>query len=382
MTNLLSFVFISVVLSIVPASATGTSPHNLRVDLISYCQQVPQDTETNKLLQAAFSLFSQGKFEEALANCSKAIALNPNDYRPHGLSGLIYRAQLKLKEASESLGTAIRLNSGKPFPQLYLLKSEVDGRRGATEEALAGARKALEVDPNLAEAYALIGEALKGDEKRRAEAVSAYRSAIKLKPDLHHAYESLAQLFEEAKDLKSAEETLRQAIAADPEHMRGRFRLGRMLVDQHRLAEARELWEGRTSDEDNSFPQFIELLKRAENLKRANDTLAQRPQDPDALVEMGMAVMEGDHWVVDGRQKRAIVYFKNALKVKPNHARAQYGIVKAYIQIANTFKDENKNVDQELARLRKLDSSLADEMEAYRKRYRGGIVISDAPLSL
>lgn len=372
MTKLLSLVVVSVALSMLPVSATPS--HNFRGGLISDFQQVPQDTEIDKLLQAAFELFRQGKFDEALANCTKAKALSPNDHRPHGLSGLIYRAQLKLKEASESLGTAIRLNSQKPLPELYLLKSEVDGRRGATEEAIAGARRALELDSNLAEAYALIGEALKGEEKRRAEAVSAYRSAIKLKPDLLPAYESLAQLFEEEKDLKSAEETFRQAIAADPKHMRGRFRLGRMFVDQHRLAEARELWEGRTSDEDNTFPQFIELLKRAENLKRANDTLALRPQDPDALVEMGMALMEGDHWVIDGRQKRAIVYFKNALKIKPNHVRAQYGIVKAYIQIADTFKDEKKHVDQELAKLRKLDSALADEMETYRKTYQGGLI--------
>ena len=222
-----------------------------------------------------------------------------------------------------------------------------------------------------------MGEALKRDEKRRAEAIAAFRHAIKLKPELLPAYRSLAQLFEEAKDDKSVEEVYRQAIAADPKHMSGRFELGRMLVKHGRLADARELWEGRTSDEDNTFPQFIELLKRAENLKRATDALAQKPKDPDALVEMGMAVMEGDHWVVDKRQKRAIVYFKEALALKPDHARAQYGIVKAYIQIADTFKDEKKNVDLEMVKLRKLDAALADEMEAYRKSYVGGITVGE-----
>ena len=101
--------------------------------------------------------------------------------------------------------------------------------------------------------------------------------------------------------------------------------------------------------------QLIELLKRAENLKRATDALAQKPKDPEALTEMGLAVMEGDSWVVDGRQKRAIVYFKEALTLKPNYARAQYGICKAYIQIADTFKNEKKTLDQELTKLRQLD---------------------------
>jgi thioredoxin-like negative regulator of GroEL len=104
----------------------------------------------------------------------------------------------------------------------------------------------------------------------------------------------LAEYLNRRKDEKGAEEVFRQGMAADPKHMGGRFALGRMLVKQGRLSEARELWEGKTSDEDRTMPQFIELLKRAENLKRATDALATRPKDPEALIDMGLAVMEGD----------------------------------------------------------------------------------------
>jgi tetratricopeptide (TPR) repeat protein len=144
-------------------------------------------------------------------------------------------------------------------------------------------------------------------------------------------------------------------------------------VKQGRLEEARGLWENRTSDEDLTFPNFIELLKRAENLKRATEALAQKPNDPEAIVEMGLAVMEGDSWVVDGRQERAIVYFRKALEIKPGFAKAQYAICKAYIQLADVFSNKKKNVDEELAKLRRLDPKLADEMEEYRKNYSGGI---------
>jgi len=156
--------------------------------------------------------------------------------------------------------------------------------------------------------------------------------------------------------------------------MAGRFTLGRMMVKQGRLTEARQLWEGRTSDEDRTYPQFIELLKRAENLKRATDTLAKKPNDPNALVDMGLAVMDGDHWVVDGRQKRALVYFREALKIKSDFARAQYGICKAFIQGVDGSKDEKKIVDRELEKLRQLDSALAAEMDEYRKKYVSGLI--------
>lgn len=88
---------------------------------------------------------------------------------------------------------------------------------------------------------------------------------------------------------------------------------------------------------------------------------------------MGRAVMDGDNWVVDGRQKRALVYFQKALQLKPNFARAQYAIVKAYIQGVSP-NDETKIVDRELAKLRKLDPKLATEMDDYRKTYVSGLI--------
>jgi cytochrome c-type biogenesis protein CcmH/NrfG len=179
----------------------------------------------------------------------------------------------------------------------------------------------------------------------------------------------------EDKDQKGAEEVFRQGMATDPKHMAGRFALGRLLVKQGRLAEARQLWEGRTSDEDNEFPTFIELLTRTENLKRATDALAAKPNDPDALVDMGLAVMDGDHWVIDDRQRRALVYFRKALQFKPDFARAQYGLVKAYIQLVSINpKGDAKTLERELARLRKLDPKLAADMDEYRKTYVTGLI--------
>lgn len=296
----------------------------------------------------------------------------PKDYRPHALMGFIYLAQRKLKSASAAFAQAIKLQP--QAKELYLAKAEADAGRNAYEDALAACRKAMKIDPNYAEAYAMIGNLQMFDEKRRAEAIDALRTAIKFKPTLVQPYDDLGTILASAKDEKGAEEVFRQGMAADPNHMAGRFTLGRMMVKQGRLTEARQLWDGRTSDEDNTYPQFIELLRRAESLKRATDALAQKPNDPDALVDMGLAVMEGDHWVMDGRQKRALVYFRKALQLKPNFARAQYGICKAFIQGVDFAKDETKIVDEELAKLRQLDPALADELNAYRKQYVKGLI--------
>lgn len=331
---------------------------------------MPPSSELEDLLNKAFELFKQKKYDEALAICTNASASYPNDYRPHLTAGVIYRAQLKTKEASESFAKAISLQPNNKA--LYLLKANVDAIRGETEKALAACRKALEIDPTFANAYMMIGYILRIDEKRRDEAIAAYRMAIKVDPSLPEPYEILAQIFEAAGDEKRLEELLREQVAANPKHMAVRFKLGRILVKQGQLTEARALWEGRTSDEDNTYPNFITVLERAEKLKQATEALAAKPGDPDTLVRMGNAVMEGDSWVADNRQERAIVYFTKALKLRPKFAIAQYGICKAYIQLASSFKDKNKNVDAELAKLRRLDAKLATEMEEYRKTYTGG----------
>ena len=247
---------------------------------------------------------------------------------------------------------------------------------------MSAAKQAVKLDPRYAKAHLMVGMLLRWDKQRQAEAITAYETALSINPQLWSAYGELGAIFESANEQKRAEDLFRKGMATDPNHMAGRFTLGRMLVKQGRLVEARELWDGRTSDEDHTFPQFIELLKRAENLKRATDGLAQKPNDPDALIEMGMAVMEGDSWVVDGRQKRAIEYFRRALTLKPNYARAQYNIVKAYIEIAAVFSKENVNVDRELSTLRALDTKLAAELDDYRKNYNAGLGGPPPPVKL
>lgn len=331
--------------------------------------------EIEELLKAASELYKQKKYDEALANCVKASGLNPKDFRPHSISGVIYMAQWKLKSASESFAKAIELKPDNKY--LYLYKAKADQRRGAKEEAVAASKKAIDLDPSFAEAYITLGDTLQYDEKRRDEAEAAYRAAVKADPTVVSAFVSLGNnLLYNKKDEKGAEEKFRKAMELDPKRMEGRFEIGRLMVKQGRLKDARTIWEGRTTDEDKTFPNFIVVLERAERLEKATNSLAQKPDDPQTLIEMGNAVMEGDSWVVDGRQEKAIIYFKKALKIKPDLTVAQYAIVKAYIQVADTFKDKNKNVDEELAKLKKMDEKLAKEMEDYRKSYSGGIKVA------
>ena len=324
-------------------------------------------------LRDALQLYEKGKLDEALVKCKLSIQLNPYEYRAHVLLGYIYGGQQKLELASQAFAQAIKVEPTDK--EVYLLKAQVDYLRNAQPEALAAAKKAVTIDPNYGEAHLMVGALLKTNPKRSAEAIAELRKAIEINPQLVNAYDDLGDVFRETKQLKEAEVVYRQGMLVDPKKMAGRFALGRMLVGQGRLKEARELWDGRTSDEDRIAPSFITVLTRAENMQRAKEAIIANPNDPDALLMMGLAVMDGDHWVMDDRQKRAIVIFKKALEAKPDYAPVQQAIVKAYIQLADADQRENKNLDIELAKLRKLDPKLAAEMDEYRKTYQGGFIV-------
>jgi tetratricopeptide (TPR) repeat protein len=330
--------------------------------------------EFDELLMKAYTLYRDGKHEEALAICKKAMEMRPDDNRPWAIAGVVYMGQRKMQEASDALAVAIRLSPGNPV--LHYTKARADRFRNAREEGLASVRKAIELKPDYAEAYLLLGDLLGVGKGNEGESAAAYRKAIELDPKLLDAYKYLGNRLEGQKDERGAEEAYRTAMQADPKKASGRTDLGRLLVKQGRLAEARELWNGRTTDEDRTFPNFITVLERAEKLEAAKQAYAKNPNDAEANLQIGLATMEGDHWVVDGRQERAIEYFKKALEIKPDFAKAQHAICKAYVQMADTFKAKNKELDEELAKLRKMDPKLADEIVEYRKTYSGGFKVA------
>ncbi len=326
--------------------------------------------EFDDLMKSAFDLYTKKKFDDALAICARAKEMKPSDFRPFYIAGIVYMAQWKMKSASEEFALAISLNPKEK--RLHLLKAKADRFRNAKEDSIASAQKAIELDPNYAEAYIILGEAYSIGGSDKNKSIEAYKMAIKLKPELVQTYCQLGMQLT-SKDDKGAEDAYKTGMNIDPQKMACRFDLGRLLVKQGRLAEARVIWNERTSDTDNTFPNFITVLERAEKLEQAKVNLAKKPNDPETLLQMGLMVMDGESWVVDGRQERAIVYFKKALDINPTFAKAQYAICKAYVEIADTFKEKNKDLDLELAKLRKMDAKLADEIVEYRKTYSGGL---------
>jgi tetratricopeptide (TPR) repeat protein len=348
--------------------------------------QSAQNSNAEALLQAGYKLVQQEKYDEAIAVLEKVSRMLPTDYLPIALIGASYQGQMKYKSASEAYAKAIRLNPNDT--KIYILKTNVDMGRNALDDAIATCRQALKIDPNFAEAYVLLARSLSAAAKPISEAIDAYQSAIKADPNFLESYVSLGIILQTAKNEKGAEEVYRKGISADPKKMTGRFQLGHLLIKQGRLVEARELWKDATSDDADELKYHLGVLASAENLKLAKDLLAKNPNDPEVLVQMGLAVLEADSGEIDGHWEAAIGYFNQALKLKPDYAKAQYGLCKAYIDFGRLFANKQKFADEELVKLRKMDKALADELEKYKNNQDrggrgvpGGVVVSPGKLN-
>ena len=343
----------------------------------AFSQGKSQPDDFDALIVKAYTLLDEGKNDEAIAAATKATEIRPTDNRPYALSGMAHQAKGRMEDASNLFALAIKYSPSNPM--LHYMKARVDRYRNAREEGLISIRKTIELKPDYAAAYVLLGELIGNGTEREA----AFRKAIELDPQIPDSFYYLGMRLENIrKDEKGAEDAYRTAIDIDPNKMAGRFNLGRLLVKQGRLVEARKVWDGRTSDKDNTFPNFITLLTRAENLEKAKAAYTRSPNDPEIILQMGLATMDGDNWVVDGRWEKAIIYFKKALEFKPDLAKAQYAICKAYVEMADVSKDKENNriLDQELEKLRKLDVRLAEEIVEYRRTYSGGLrTLSNPP---
>jgi tetratricopeptide (TPR) repeat protein len=156
--------------------------------------------------------------------------------------------------------------------------------QGFVNRSEAAYRKALEIDPDLVEAWVNLGGSLllKWDFQGSLE---ANREAVKRRDDLLLAHYNMGQAYLYLGDAEGLTACCRRVIELDPEHAAGHYYLAVGLLALDRLREAREALGQAMALGHRPTPEFLRGLERAEKktgsneLKLVNNIGAEAPQE-------------------------------------------------------------------------------------------------------
>jgi len=239
-----------------------------------------------------------------------------------------------------------RLTSARPVaPEVY--ESYLKGRfaynksntRAGEEESIGYFEHAIEIDPTfapayvgLAAAYNDLGTVVIGDPpaQTRAKALSAVRKALELEPDLADAHVLLANLQQEQWHWADAEAEYRRALELSPNDADAHAGLASWLMCQGRTDEALA-WARRGRELDplavsgaNMGWILFQSHRYKEAIRELRSALAVQPDDIDVLLYLGFTL------IANSQSEDAIPVLERAVSISHRSPAAIGVLIRAY----------------------------------------------------
>lgn len=179
------------------------------------------------LLAQGLEHHRQGKLHEAEASYRRVLKKQPANADALHLTGLVALQSGRHARAVDRIGKAVRHNGSVPRYHYNLALALI--ALGRTTEAVAGFRRAVELDPGYVDGWASLGNAL-AENGEPADARTAAERALALDPDHVDAITLLGRLCAESSDSAAAIGHFRRAVELDPESSAAQNNLGGVLL--------------------------------------------------------------------------------------------------------------------------------------------------------
>jgi len=180
-------------------------------------------------------LDEQKKYDEAIAQYQRAIALDPKDAVAYNNWGIALYEQKKSDDAVAKYQKAIELDP--KLADAYNGWGVALKELGRYDEAIAKYQKAIELDPKGAAAYNNWGNVL-GKEGKYDEAIAQYQKAIELDPKSALPYVGWGLALDDQKKYDEAIAQYQKAVELDPKNALAYNNWGNALYGQKKYDEA------------------------------------------------------------------------------------------------------------------------------------------------
>jgi Flp pilus assembly protein TadD len=165
------------------------------------------------------------------------------DAQGHPVDGesawLLYQIYLEANQLDAGLGIARWMTEHDPDePRGWIALANVYEKQEKPLDAEAALRKSLEIDPANLRLYSALARSMRnrGD---KDGAIGVYREMLRKAPDDHMTLAALAEAQINDEDVEGATETLERIEASYPNDLDSVKRLGYLLYEGHRFADAR-----------------------------------------------------------------------------------------------------------------------------------------------
>ncbi len=183
----------------------------------------------------ATALVDEGKLDEAIEYCQKALALSPGYPEAHNTLGAIYARQRKFAEAQRHYELALETDA--TYSESFAGLADVLNLQRRHVEAEARAREALRLAPLNVVALFQLATALHHQGKLE-EAESCYRRMIELNPALYTPRRFLGNLLASQGKTDQAIAQFQEALRLQPRDADTRTVLGAVLLEKGQVEEA------------------------------------------------------------------------------------------------------------------------------------------------
>ena len=155
---------------------------------------------------------------------------------PHLTKGTSLLQQGKLREAAAEFEAALKVNPKLVMAHINLIA--VYGQLGLADKARDHFRSAVSLDPGWVEAYFNWGMFLLQNGNKRVEAAKMFEKALEVNPNYADAHVQLASLLDEAGRSREAAAHYLRALQVNSDHRQAHFLLAHNLAHDNRFDEA------------------------------------------------------------------------------------------------------------------------------------------------
>ena len=246
---------------------------------------------------------------------------------------------------------------------------------GQNEASLAPFEKAIQLEPEDAEAHNNIGVTLR-KLNRLHDACFHFRAAISYKPDYAEALNNLGNVLIDLGSLHEAEKSLREAIRLKPTYTEAHSNLGNLLKELGRIKEAKASYQ----EAIRISPDYAVAHSNIGNILLENGRISEAEESYRKSIELNPSYAEGYYNLGNallalGHIRNSEASFREAIRLMPD-------FVMAYNNLGNTllslgcFKEAEENYREAMSR--KTGNSLANSNLLFSLSYVEELPISDA----